>query len=136
MAVWTPFVCNCELVDAVALENKCRALMVQRCGVWCEAVCLFENKNERLSEETSARWLCIDKYEDLVCCFELFEEAQVVFREHTQILNLIFEVCDSLHAHAEGVSLVGFAVNSVEFENIWMNHAASEDFNPARVLAE
>ena len=69
-------------------------------------------------------------------CHELVEETNVVLREKTQVLHLIFQVGDALHAHTECISLVGLAVDAVRVEYIGIDHAATKDFHPTGVLAE
>ena len=72
----------------------------------------------------------------LVCCFELLEEARVVFREHTEVADTVLQVGDALDTHTEGVAAIDGAVDAAGFEHVRVNHSATEDFHPAGVLAE
>ena len=67
---------------------------------------------------------------------ELVEETHVVFREHTQILDTIFQIGYALHAHTESETGVHLAVDAARFEYVWIHHTATEDFNPTGMLAE
>ena len=49
----------------------------------------------------------------LVCALEFFQEACVVFGEHTEVFHLIFQVCDTLDTHTEGITAVYFAVYTI-----------------------
>ena len=49
----------------------------------------------------------------LICRFEFFQEASIVFREHTEVFHLIFQVCDTLDTHTEGITAVYFAVYTI-----------------------
>ena len=67
---------------------------------------------------------------------ELFQETGVVFREHAQILHLVFQIGDTFDTHAESISCIDAAVYAVGFEYGRVYHAASENFHPSGVLAE
>ena len=70
----------------------------------------------------------------LVGGLELFQETGVVFREHAQILHLVFQIGDTFDAHAEGISRIDAAVYAVGFEHGRVYHAASENFHPSVCL--
>lgn len=44
----------------------------------------------------------------LVGCRELFEKPYVVLGEKSEVVNLVFEVGDSLYAHSEGITRILF----------------------------
>lgn len=67
---------------------------------------------------------------------ELLKEAYVIFREHAQVFDLIFQVGDSFNTHAEGEAGVDFGVYAAGFKHIWIDHAAAENLDPAGVFAE
>ena len=67
---------------------------------------------------------------------ELLEETGVVLREQTQVADSVFEVCDTLYTHAEGIAGVLCAVYAACLEHVGVNHAASENLNPPGMLAE
>lgn len=72
----------------------------------------------------------------LVCALELFKEAFVVLREEAEVLDLILEVGDALHAEAEGVALIACGVDAVGLQHGGVNHSAAEYFHPSGLLAE
>ena len=72
----------------------------------------------------------------LVCVLKFLEERRIVFREHSEVRHLIFEVGYSLHSEAEGISAIHLAVYAAQFEHIGVHHAASENFHPSGVFAE
>lgn len=71
-----------------------------------------------------------------VCSHELIEESYVVLGEQTEVFHLIFQVCDAFDTHTEGISLVNVRVDAVRFEDVGVNHSASEDLHPSGMLAE
>ena len=82
-----------------------------------------------------------ERCDGAVCAFsvrrhEFFEEAYVVFREKTEVLNLIFEIGNAFNTHAEGIAFVYVGVDAVGFEYVGIDHSAPEDFHPSRVFAE
>ena len=46
----------------------------------------------------------------LVGGLELFQETGIVFREHAQILHLVFQIGDTFDTHAESISCIDAAV--------------------------
>ena len=72
----------------------------------------------------------------LVSGFEFLQESCVVFREHAQILHLVFQIGDTFDTHAESISCIDAAVYAVGFEYGRVYHAASKNFHPSGVLAE
>ena len=73
---------------------------------------------------------------ELVGCFELFEETGVVLGEHTEVGDAVLQVGDALDAHAEGIARVFLGVDAAELEHVGVDHTAAEDLHPAGVLAE
>ena len=57
---------------------------------------------------------------------ELFEEPLVVLGEEPQVFHPVFEVGDTLYAHAESIAGVYFAVDAAGVEYIGVDHAATE----------
>ena len=72
----------------------------------------------------------------LVCGLKLLEETDIVLGEHAQVLDLVFEVCDTLNTHTQSESSIFLAVYAVEFQYIGMYHTATQDLNPTGTLAE
>ena len=72
----------------------------------------------------------------LVCALEQFEEPYVILTEETEVLDLVLEVCDTLDTHAECVTRILLAVDTAELEYVGVYHSATENLNPAGVLAE
>ena len=68
--------------------------------------------------------------------FKLAQEADVVFGEETQVFHAIFEVCDTLNSHSEGIAGIDFAVYATSFEDVRIQHSAAQDFNPSGSFAE
>src|SRR5690606_10016967 len=67
---------------------------------------------------------------------ELIEETHVVLPVHTQIGNAVDELCDTLHAHAEGEAAVHFRIDTTVGEHRRIHHAATHDLHPTAVFAE
>ena len=72
----------------------------------------------------------------LVGTLEFLKETGVVFREHAQIFNLIFQIGDTLYPHAEGKTAVNRAVDTASVKDIWIDHSTAENFNPSGVFTE
>ena len=72
----------------------------------------------------------------LVSGFEFLQESCVVFREHTKVFHLIFQVSNTLDTHTEGVSAVYLTVDAVTFQYVGVYHTATQDFYPAGMLTE
>lgn len=90
-------------------------------------VSLLSNKNPH---RPGGDFLC------LVRCFEFLEEAGIVFGEHTEVGDAVFQVGDALDTHAEGVARVFLGVDTTEFEHVGIDHTTTEDLHPSGVLAE
>ena len=68
--------------------------------------------------KTPARWVpagifcCLtyvaSYFPYLICRCEFFKESYIVFREKSEVVNLVFEVGDSLYAHSEGITRILF----------------------------
>lgn len=56
---------------------------------------------------------------------EFLEEAEIIFREHTQVFNLVFQIRDTLYTHTECITRVDLAVNAVSVKNRRIYHTAS-----------
>ena len=69
-------------------------------------------------------------------CLKLFEEADVVLIEETQIVDVITAHYHALKSHAESESAVLFRINAAVLQYLRVNHAAAKDFDPAFSLAE
>ena len=67
---------------------------------------------------------------------KLVEETAVVLGEEAQVLDLIFEVRDTLDTHAECEAGIFLGVDTACFEDVGVHHAATEDFDPAGAFAE
>jgi hypothetical protein len=66
----------------------------------------------------------------------LFEETDIVFREHTEVFNLVFEVSDAFDTHTECVTAIYFRVDATGFEYVRVGHTTTENFYPTSVFAE
>src|SRR5690554_1567419 len=51
------------------------------------------------------------------------------------VFNTVPKHCDTFDAHPKGKTGVFFAVDVACFQNVWVYHSASKDFEPARVFA-
>ena len=71
-----------------------------------------------------------------MCALELVKEADIVLTEHAQVLHHVLQVGDALHAQAEGIAAVDGAVDTAGFKHGGIHHAATQNFDPTRVLAE
>ena len=71
-----------------------------------------------------------------MCAFELVKEADIVLAEHAQVLHHILEVGDTLYAKAEGIAAIDGAVDTAGFKHGGIHHAATQNLDPTRVLAE
>ena len=67
---------------------------------------------------------------------KLPKEANVIFTEHSQILDHVFEVSDAFNSHAKSIAGINRAVYTAKFKNIGIYHAASQNLYPTGVLAE
>lgn len=67
---------------------------------------------------------------------EFFKEALIVFREHAQVLDSVFEVCYTLDAHSESEAAVDFRVNAACVKYIGVDHAAAENLYPTGAFTE
>ena len=70
-----------------------------------------------------------------VCCFKLFQETNIVFREESEVFYLIFQIGNALYAHAKCVTLVFLRIDAVSFKHIRMHHSASKNLKPSRTFA-
>lgn len=61
----------------------------------------------------------IDVWKDirLVSSHKLVEETDVIFREETQVFDLVFQVGDTFHTHTEGIAFVDCGVDAVGFQH-------------------
>jgi hypothetical protein len=66
----------------------------------------------------------------------LFEESYVVFGEHSEVFDLVFEVGDAFDTHTECVTAIYFRVDATGFEYVRVGHTTTENFNPTSVFAE
>ncbi len=67
---------------------------------------------------------------------ELLQEVEIVLGEETQVFDAILEVGDTLDTHSQRIAAVHLAVYAAIVEYVRVHHAATEDFHPARMLAE
>ena len=70
------------------------------------------------------------------CRLKFRKESHIVLTEHAQILHPVFEVCDSLYAHAERIAGIYIRVNAARAEHIRVYHSASENLNPSCAFTE
>ena len=74
--------------------------------------------------------------ENLVGALKQLEETDIVLAEETKVLDLIFEVGNSLNTHTECVTRIDLAVDAAKLEHVGVYHTTAQDFYPACVLAE
>ena len=74
--------------------------------------------------------------ENLVGALEQLEETDIVLAEEAKILDLIFEVGNSLYTHTECVARIDLAVDSAKLEYVGVYHTTAQNLDPACVLAE
>ena len=67
---------------------------------------------------------------------KLVKESNVVLTEHAQVLHHVLQVGDALHAKAEGITAIDLAVDAAGFKHSGIYHAAAQNLDPTRVLAE
>ena len=67
---------------------------------------------------------------------ELPEETHVIFGEHAQVLDLVLEIGDALDTHTESITGINIGIDAASFENIRIDHTATEDLDPSGTLAE
>src|SRR5689334_24462813 len=64
------------------------------------------------------------------------EPAQVRLEEGAQVRNAIFEHRDAIEAHAESPALIALRVEPARLDDGRMHHAAAQDLEPRRALAD
>lgn len=67
---------------------------------------------------------------------ELPEETNVVLRIETEVVHLIFDLCDTFYTHAERETGIDLGVDAEIAEEVGVYHAAAEDLDPTGVLAQ
>ena len=72
----------------------------------------------------------------LVCSLKFLKEACIVFREHTQVRDMILEVGNTLNTKTESITGIYLRIDTAELKDIRVNHTATEDFHPTGVLTE
>ena len=68
--------------------------------------------------------------------FELFYETHIVLIEKSDIVDLMLEHCNTLHAHTEGEARVLLGVDPAYLEDGGMYHSAAQDLDPAGSFAD
>ena len=71
-----------------------------------------------------------------MCALELVKEADIVLAEHAQVLHHVFQVGDALYTQSEGITAIDLAVDAAGLKHGGIYHAATQDLDPAGVLAE
>ena len=66
---------------------------------------------------------------------ELTEETQVVLEIEAQVAYLVFQHCHTLNPHAQSKARILLAVDAASLKDIGVHHAATEYFEPSRMLA-
>lgn len=66
---------------------------------------------------------------------KLLQKFKVVFKKQAQVINAVTQHGQSFHTHAESESAVNFVVDIDRFEHFGMDHAATHNFQPARLAA-
>src|SRR5262245_52722489 len=67
---------------------------------------------------------------------ELPQKAQVVLEEEPQIVDAIAQHGDAIDAHAPREAGVSLGIHTGGLQHVRMDHAASRDLEPARLLAD
>src|SRR5437588_2378155 len=70
---------------------------------------------------------------------ELLQKSHVALKEQLDVVNPVFQHGDALHAHTEGEAAYVRGIIAVvlhELENVRVNHAAAQDFDPSAHLAQ
>src|SRR5579885_1401552 len=67
---------------------------------------------------------------------ELAQETQIVSREEADLADAVLEHGDTLHAHAEGEAAIAFGIVADLAQQLGMDHAGAENFQPAGMFAE
>src|SRR5579863_4683361 len=66
---------------------------------------------------------------------KLLQEPYISVEEQLNIVHAIFQNCDAFNAHAEGEAADFFRIVIHEPINIGIDHAATQQLNPATCLA-
>ena len=74
--------------------------------------------------------------ENLVGALKQLEETDIVLAEEAKVLDLIFEVGNSLYTHTECVTRIDLAIDAAKLEHVGVYHTTAQDLYPACVLAE
>lgn len=72
--------------------------------------------------------------DDLLC--KLAQEAHIAFEEEANIGDTVQEHGDAFDADAEGPAAPDFGINVTGFEDIGVDHAGTEDFDPTAAFAQ
>ncbi len=64
------------------------------------------------------------------------QPAQVAFEERPQVGDAVFQHGDPVDAHAEGKALPFAGVNAAGRQNLGMDHAGTQNLQPAVALAD
>ena len=56
-------------------------------------------------------------------------------QQQTQVRDVVLEACNALDTHAERETRVDFGIDAAHLEHVGVNHAATENLEPARALA-
>ena len=80
--------------------------------------------------------LCIMNYALFRGCFELLQEADIVFEVESDVVGAIFEHGHAFDAEAEGETAVFGTVDTAVFQHVGIHHAAAENLDPSGVLAK
>ena len=67
---------------------------------------------------------------------KLRQEADVVLVEMTDVVDVVLQHGDTLHAHTEGKAAVHGGVDAAHLQHVGMHHARAQDLDPALVLAQ
>ena len=67
---------------------------------------------------------------------KLSQKSNIIFIQQPHIIDFVFQQCDTFETYAECEAGVFFGVNAAHFEDMWVYHSASEDFDPTGAFAE
>ena len=67
---------------------------------------------------------------------ELLQEAHIVLKEEPEVIHPVAEHGYTLYPHAEGETTILTGVDSAGLKHIRVYHAAPEDLQPTRMLAD
>jgi hypothetical protein len=72
----------------------------------------------------------------LTLVIDLFKYAEIRLKQELDVVDAVLEHGNTIDSDTESQTAVFVAVDSAAFQNLLVNNACTEDFDPARTLAE